>query len=271
MSYHQKAIIDNSPLTLDPFQSGSPDMPYVAMKILSLLVFQVLDKINSFPSQVYQEAIDRDFFSYIVSSILAALTSVCEILYVFNRSGQRVYSSMKHHDEGLKCINILSCGCLWLSTILSNTNSCLQQCQSNSHEILESPMVVLAESILEKVVPVALSCLKCIAQTLENSNSSGSCLRLCLSLIRSSASLACTYRDIKKRLNGEGNKACDNENLLGGINDDMLMAIDLDNLMTRNDKDKKEHFLEKMLEFLVNALNESKVIGHCTLCISFIL
>ena len=44
-----------------------------------------------------------------------------------------------------------------------------------------------------------LECLKCVSGTLNEGTSARSCLRLCLSLIRSATHLAVTYHNIKEK------------------------------------------------------------------------
>ncbi len=239
MKYYQNALIEKIPFTFDVNKTDSLDISFIAMKTISLLLLQMLDMMQS--NREHRTLVESDCLIYLVSSLLAAIASVIEVLNNHNKleeeapftSNQKVLTN---------CLNSLSCGSLWLSSIISTCNLILRNIQQYNHETLSLPLSILAKSVLSRTTPVALGCLKCVSGTFHGGTSSESCLRLCLSLIRSSTHLAVTYHNIK-------------EKMLGGINTDHRES----NLDISNFVEKDSPAAHSLWTFLVNILDETKV------------
>ena len=265
MKQHQKTVFNDVSLSFDYNKSNSLDLPFIALRLFSLLTLQVLDGIKSYPDKKFWDSIDSKFFVYCVSCISGSLITACETFNCMNKPGMgnfsTVFSQLNKQADTDACLNIISCGCLWLSSISTYAKSILQSNCSNISGILNSPLGRMSECMLRKVTPVALYCLKSITNVTSKTESSNSCLYLCLALIRSVTSFSLLHRDIKKGLSEEEDGITPNENIFGGIDDEMLMSINLDESDDMNNTRKGN--THEMREFLLQALDQSKVCDFC--------
>lgn len=264
MRDHLKNIENKNPLSFGTTDNYSTDLPFIAIKLLSLLLCQVLDGIDAYTDEEYWRSIDSRSFVYCVSCILASLMSVCETVNDMNMTGHgSFFASSVEEKELNSCFNIISCGCLWLTSIVSRAKLILIRHQFQIKEILHLHLGQLAECILQKVAPFALNCLKCVTNSLYTSNTSSSCLRLCLSLVNCSTALVHAYRDISSKRREDQEKIID-ESMLGGIDDAMLMSIDLDGL-ERNQVPNNisigvhKGYIDQLIDFLLSAWGQAQV------------
>ena len=278
MTLHQRSIVNNLHLSVDSGDvltiDENVDVPFMAARHLSTLLLQILDIIDHSP-KLDNLSVGNECLVYLVSSVLAALTSICETFDFMNRKGRNhnpsvSYTSITPECNILKYLNMMSCGFLWLSSSFSCMDSILRKCGTNGENDvnLNSALARLAESALQRVAPVALYCLQCITGTLQQGNSVDSCLRLCLLLIHSAATLERTHRYLDEIISEQRRVSDQLETSFGGIDDDMLMAVDLDNLCNKSKQPKKieNESIYKILDFLSDALDQSKVSINIIIC-----
>jgi hypothetical protein len=259
MNDHLKSIDSNTVKLYGEGVNDSLDLPFIAMKLFSLLSLQALDGLNSYIDEEYWNCFDSACFIRSASFILASLLSTCEILN-FRLSCNHSFFTGAHSDLE-ECFNALSCGFLWLSTILSYGKLILETNATKINDILASHVGRLANCVVRKVIPIALSCLRLMMNTVKETRSTRSCFLLCLSLIRGSISYQLTYEDISKRKSEEedNNTVETDVSMLGGIDDEMLMNIDLDGLVGGNKNKEETDYVDHLVDFLLEALIEAKV------------
>merc|ERR1711957_478925 len=90
------------------------------------------------------------------------------------------------NSSSLECANILTCGCLWLSSILNMCKSFLSQ-KPTAHVLLTEKIIEeFGLKVLKSVIPVVCNILVQITQTeIDLNTTSDACFRSCLALIRS--------------------------------------------------------------------------------------
>ncbi len=256
MNDHLKSIDSNKIKSFDVGINDSLDLPFIAMKLFSLLTLQAFDGLNSYIDEEYWNCFDSACFIRLASFILASLMSTCEVLNF--RLGCNFTGS---HSDLEECFNVLSCGFLWLSSIMSYGKLILESNSTKINDILQSPLGRLANWVVRKVIPIALGCLKLIANTVKETRSSRSCLLLCLSLIRGSISYQLASEDISKRnIVEEDNSTTEIDvSMLGGLSDEMLMSINLDGLVGGSNYKEETDYVDHIMDFLFEALIQAKV------------
>lgn len=256
MNDHLKCIDSNKIKSFDAGVDDSLELPFIAMKLFSLLTLQAFHGLNSYIDEEYWHFSDSSCFIRSVSFILASLMSTCEILN-FRLDCNFTCS----HSDLEECFNALSCGFLWLSTIISYGKLILEANATKINDILQSPLGRLANWVVRKVIPIALSCLKLIANTVKETRSTRSCFLLCLSLIRGSISYQLVSEDISKRnIVEEDNSTTETDvSMLGGLSDEMLMSINLDGLVGGSNYKEETDYVDYLVDFLLEALIQAKV------------
>ena len=259
-----KCIDDNVPFSFDGNRNDSLDFPFNAMKIFSLLMLKVLNGFELYSTDDYWESMDNQSLVCLASCILASLVTVCDILVarmsIASRSNMFPLSHERIEQKDLdSCFNVLSCGFLWISSISSYGSMLLDTKSIESNRILQSPLGQLAKYLTQKSIPVLLYCLKCITKTITESKSASKSLHLCLAQIKSSISFTSAFHKIKGKHNHENhNNGNSDDTMYGGIDDDMLMAINLDSL-NGSDSENENDDINQLLQFFNEAVHLSRV------------
>lgn len=255
MKLHYKSIFEDNTLTRENSECSSLNDHYITLKVLSLLLLKFFVAINDDSAKItnLHKAIDEDFLLRAVSAMLGVLVSLCE-------SASQFKDSASHR---LRYINVLSCGFFWFSSILAFATSVLKRLESTSTLILISPLSNFYDCVGQKVKLVWLHCCQNLMVLFQDEITSKTCLMLCLSMIRCSISLSLTYQEIKGRSNHTERNPDHIDTILGGIDDNMLMQIDMENLDTsRRNRSIAEDETEKICSFLITLLDQSKVCGR---------
>jgi len=150
-------------------------------------------------------------------------------------------------------INTLSCGLLWLSCIVDKANRILYEDKTKNCSKVPNLQDAL-DHFIPRALRVSAKCLETIPSCVGEEATLGTCYRLALSMFRGtthsfliqnqfqSISIASTNNIVvvDNDASSDGNPTETNandetEDLFGGIDDDALMAIDLDNVNGTND------------------------------------
>ena len=207
MKHIFKSISDGNPISVDCTGGFCLEEHFAALRILSLLLLRFLVYIDDDIAENanWLKMMDEDFLLQVASAILTVLVSLCESSYQHGNT----------FENHIVFFNVLSCGLFWFSSILNYTITVIARHKSNESMILNSPISKLSEMVWVKVKFVWLHCLKRVMIILQNDASSKTCVMLCLAMLRSSATLNFTYKDLKKKLveidRENPIKSCDNE------------------------------------------------------------
>ena len=200
----QKSRFEDSIVPLDV------DLPFIAMRLFSLLLLKFFETIEAYPDYRGWESLGNDVFTYVISCLLSSLKTERKILhritYSANSGYPTTHDQFNDKEELLQCFNVLSCGWVWLSSIISHTISM----QSNNVGRVGAIFRRLSKCILDDLSIVALDCLRNITTSILGLESAKICFQSCLLCVRHAVTLS---------------KLCNEDNdMLGGLDDEMLLA-----------------------------------------------
>ena len=220
------------------------------MKIFSTLILSYLDilyreKIHS------EDHVDEECLIFMLSCILSSILLTCERLGYSASSipfKQPLFPFLS--QEGIGDANALSCGLLWLTCIVEKVNALLYQNTSENCSRV-SKLLKAFDHFIPRALRVSAKCLKTIPSCIGDEATLGTSYRLALSLFRGTNHSFLIRHQIQSisrtgiNLMQANGGSCDenilrtgvvneSEDLFGGINDDALMAIDLDNMIGTN-------------------------------------
>lgn len=224
---------------------------YMAMKTVSLVLLSILDEAKC-KVRIEVDSCDEDIKSttesriaFMLTCMLTLVSCACDHLTASTRKllpGPMV--SIECNSEGFLDINVMACGLLWLSCIVHKMTFILRKNQSINFLALRV-LKDASNHFISRAFYVILECLKAIPSCAVEKSSSGTCYRLCLSLLRNTINLywvchkvhtmrAKTSSYEKELINltpSDSQISTHDQELYGGIDDDMLMSIDLGRLV----------------------------------------
>lgn len=297
LKVHQNDILQRKPLKSIVVHSDSLFSSLSSMKIMSSLMLHHLaalehalkvSKIDGSSEHSY-----GDSFDFLTSCILSGLVSVCNLFMVLNKQEQEHHTLVSNHSvkhnfnlESIECANVLANGCFWLSCILNYTRSILIHLQSTEKQSFVKHRIALtrfSENVLSLINPVVYNCLTRIKQAPDLGLSSDLLLRSCLALLRGAVALwhesddrkaagidsFYSFRPTLDKIN-QDSEVLANDELMGGIDDDILMNINLESVTNRTSSKetdstntqqspRNDSSTKEIWHLLVQTLEQSKV------------
>lgn len=282
MQQHQSYLLVTTSILCESDQcEDSARVCMKCMQMFSTLILSYLDHIT-----MGESSVDEQCLTFMLSCMLSSVVTTCERL---SRSsnllsfGQPFVPSSSLESVG--DINTLSCGLLWLSCIVEKANGILYENESKNRSKVPYLRDAL-DHFIPRALRVSAKCLGTIPSCVGEEATLGTCYRLALSMFRGtthsflirnhfqSISIASINNIVvvDNDTSSDGNPAETNvndeiEDLFGGIDDDALMAIDLDNINGTSDiteETKRAHIIHDVCfkyvwELLLDSLRAGKV------------
>jgi len=220
-------------------------------KLMTLVTLLHLDEASSKQSNCR----DESQLLFLITSILASVESICEMLRLANIQEQKTehirYSNLNEDFPGsVECTNALTCGCVWISSVINRCRFMLisfKRIASGPNNIYPTIMK-FANHSLNLFVPLGMRILEEITQSMNLYTTSDACMRACLSFLRSAIGLkqisseqismtsclknATSNSEIAKNKANFDSQSYQSsalsEDIFGGIDDTALMNIDLE-------------------------------------------
>ena len=282
MQQHQSYLLVTTSILGESDQcEDSAHVCMICMQMFSTLILSYLDQIT-----MGEISVDEHCLTFMLSCMLSSVVTTCERL---SRSsnllsfGQPFLPSSSLESVG--DINTLSCGLLWLSCIVEKANRILYKNKSKNRSKVPNLQDAL-DHFTPRALRVSAKSLGTIPSCVGEEATLGTCYRLALSIFRGathsfliqnhfqSISIASinNIAEVDNDTSSDGNPVETNvndetEDLFGGIDDDALMAIDLDNINGTSDitegtkRAQRIHDVcfKYVWEFLLDSLRAGKV------------
>jgi len=303
MKEHQSNLMANRSILAKDIHKSSAFAIYSSMKIFSSIMLQVLSLVDGQPERDDRERSEEDLcineqcLSFISSCMLSCIATACESLVcVTQQTAFPIPTPPSIGDGGsVRDVNVLSCSLLWMACIIHKINLILYQVDSGANPSLESQGRSLRgflDYFIPRALGIAITCLKTISSC---TGVEGSCYRLCLSVLRNiinaflirhrrgSIAMPQSTKDSAsnavEKMNADStdpdllgdNRDNGDDDLFGGIDDDMLLAIDLDQFVERDDTREAQGDTnfddvggQELWDFLLKSLRQAKVSYQCT-------